>query len=493
MQHISQYILKKLTGEKHLNAAYYGVYEASIHEEAHYTVFMAKDATGSDHLYTYGEEQPLLGSPLTRNGVSYMDCPLSHENAAVLRKLYPFCAPIPVLSSRKCTFGVGDRIARATPGHIRVFEKYDVTPVFAQQSLRELNLTGRNYRTLLDDVTFFVFREGYTDGYGADGDHLKHEDDIKDALDCGYTMITLDLNEQICPADREHLLEVNDELRTYYCDAPFSLKDGQVIRFTEEELKEAVTVYGKALDFTADIYKRFFASEDCRAELEISIDEISVPTTPTQHFFVANELTRRGVNFATIAPRFIGEFQKGIDYVGDVETFTRDLKVHQAIADTFGYKLSIHSGSDKFSVFPSIGEVTKGHFHIKTSGTNWLEAMRLIAMERPALYRNIHRYALAVFEQATAYYHVTTDLRAIPDVDTLPDEDLPLLLEASDSRQMIHITYGLILNHPIFGKELQKVWDRKSELYAKLVEEHITQHMEYLKIPYIGAKKCPKI
>lgn len=487
MDRISSFIAKRQSGVQRLNAEYHGVYGASIHQEESFTLFAARDSAGRDHICTYGREAPLLGTPVRSGGAVYVDCPLSQENAATLRRLYPFCAPIPVLSSRRCTFGVGDRLARATPAHIRVFKKYDVTPVFAQQSLRELSLTGRTFRSLLDDVTFFVFREGYTHGYGADGDHLKHEEDIREALECGCTMITLDLSEHIRPLGAEIPREPDEALREFYCGGEHTLKDGQSLRFTPEDLRRAYAVYGEALDFTAEIYRRLLA--DSQAELEISIDETAVPTTPLEHFFVASELVRRGVRFATIAPRFTGEFQKGIDYVGDLQQFKEDMYVHQAIADTFGYKLSIHSGSDKFSVFPIIGEVTSGRFHLKTSGTNWLEAMRLVAIVKPSLYRNIHRYAAAVFHKAKAYYHVTADLQAVPDIDLLTDEELPLLFDADDSRQLIHITYGFILSHPIYGLELRKLWTARADLYSSLVEERITRHMECLGIPYIGGKR----
>ena len=169
-----------------------------------------------------------------------------------------------------------------------------------------------------------------------------------------------------------------------------------------------------------------------------------------------------------------------------MDIFKAELKVHQAIAETFGYKLSVHSGSDKFSVFPIIGEVTGGHFHIKTSGTNWLEAMRLVAMEDPKLYRNIHKYALTVFAQAKAYYHVSANPAAVPDVDTLRDDQLPMLFDMTDSRQLIHITYGFILNHPIFGPALKSLWTKEHQWYEALLKELLMKHMECLQIPFVS-------
>src|SRR5690606_7596507 len=125
---------------------------------------------------------------------------------------------------------------------------------------------------------------------------------------------------------------------------------------------------------------------------------------------------------------------------------------------------SVHSGSDKFSVFPIIGRLTKGRFHLKTAGTNWLEAMKLVAIKDPDLYREIHAYALEVFVQAKAYYHVSTGQEDIPDISGMPDDKLPLLFSQSAPRQLIHITYGLILNAKLpdgsvrFRDRLYKLW-----------------------------------
>lgn len=433
-------------------------YPKSLHED----VFMAKDANGADVLVV-GEEVRKL----------------DHASADYLRERFPFTAPVPVLR-RDRTFGVGDRLGIAAPGHIRVFEKYDVTPVFAQQSIRELTLTNRTYMDVLDCVTFAVFREDFTTGFGADGDHLKRAEDVEYALGLGYTMITLDCSEHI--KEDGGSAPLTDELRARYLGKTFDIGEGISLSFTEDELSKIVYIYGEAIDFAVSIWDAYFGANDS-ADFEISIDETATPTTPLQHFFVANELTRRGVKPATVAPRFCGEFQKGIDYIGDLEQFDKEMQVHAALARHFGYKLSIHSGSDKFSAFPSIGKHTKGVFHVKTAGTNWLEAMLVVAEKDPALYREVHAYALEAFPEATVYYHVTTNLNNIPALDTLTDAQLPSLFENNDSRQLIHITYGLILSHGDLKARLYSLWNREAEAYAKGLERHIGRHMELLGVP----------
>jgi hypothetical protein len=474
-----------------MNYAGFDVYEKSIHrsESAAVEVFMAKGGAsgGGDFLLVNKEGCGFTGERLAGGGIK---APLTHENANALRRLFPFTAPSRVLRKER-SFGLGDRLGIATPSHIKLFERYDVCPVFAQQSIRELNLTGRTYEDVLDAATFAVFREDFQKGWGADGDHLKTAADVEYALSLGFTMITLDCSDHI----KNNITEENappapEKYRAKYLGKQFDIGEGITLTCTEPELNAIAAIYGEAVDFAAGMYNRFLKDGKYDADFEISIDETATPTTPLQHYIVARELTDAGVSFATMAPRFCGEFQKGIDYIGDRAQFDKEIKIHAVIARHFGYKLSIHSGSDKFSVFPAIGRETRSVFHVKTAGTNWLEAMRVIAQADPALYREVHRYALSAFDEARKYYHVTTDLSKIPAVDTLADADLPALFENNDSRQLIHITYGLILGHknadgsPVFKNRLYQIWREREADYAQALERHIGKHLDLL-----GVKK----
>ena len=474
-------------------------FEKSINNVEPNIVFMAKDSKpgttpGSETVLIIASQGGRSGAQLGFNGEDLGDgifrAPLNHDNANVLRRLFPFTAPIRGLSSPR-SFGLGDRLGIATPGHIELFEKKDVFPIFAQQSIRELNLTGRTYEDVLDAASFAVFREGYKKGFGADGDHLKTAADVEYALSLGFTMITLDCSDHIKnDVTPDNAPELNKQYADKYLNKKFDIEDGITLVFDETELRQCATIYGDAITFAADMYKRFLASGKYEADFEISIDETVSVTTPLQHFFAARELLDAGVTFATIAPRFCGEFQKGIDYKGDIAQFEKEIKIHAAIARRLGYKLSIHSGSDKFSVFPYIGRETRGQFHVKTAGTNWLEAMRVVAMKDPSLYREVHQYALAAFSEAKKYYHVTTDLSKIPDVSSVKDEDLVKLFENNDARQLIHITYGLILGKKnsdaggsfTFRDRLYKLWNDHEEEYRKALVKHIGKHLELLGI-----------
>jgi hypothetical protein len=461
----------------------FDTYEKSINRSRGAVVFMAKD--GDETVIIVQGKNP--GFKGTKLPGGKFKAPLNHKNAEVLRKIFPFTAPSPVLRKDR-SFGVGDRLGIAVPGHIRVFEKYDAYPVFAQQSIMELNLTNRTYEDVLDAVSFAVFREGFKKEWGADGDHLKTVKDVKYALSLGFTMITLDCSDHIKDVAKENAPALPQKYADKYLGKTFDIGEKTSICFTEDELKQIAAIYGEAIGFAVEMYNKFLKKGKYKADFEISIDETSTPTTPAQHYFVARELIDAGVSFATIAPRFCGEFQKGIDYIGDLSQFEKEIKIHAVIARHFKYKLSIHSGSDKFSVFPSIGKETKGVFHVKTAGTNWLEAMRVVAVTDPALYREIHKYAIAAFDEARKYYHVTTDLQKIPDVDKLKDSELPDLFNLNDSRQLIHITYGLILNKKnddgtfAFKDRLYRLWRKNEEAYAQALLKHIGRHLELLKV-----------
>ena len=471
----------------------YQIYPKSVHKVKGKKVFLFEDE-GKDYLMTTAPDLGFKGEIMDAGHELWLKAELTHENAQVLRQLFPFTAPSRVLD-QKITMGVGDRLGIATPGHIRVFEKYkNVYPVFAQQSIRELNLTNRTFDDVLDCVTYAVFKYDFDRPWGADGDHLKTDEEVEYALSKGYTMLTLDCSEHIANGidqmtDEEVSAKctLDEDIKERYLDQTFDIGNGVCISFDESSLKRAVLIYGDAIEHASRIYHKYVDNGERKVcDFELSIDETATPTDPAHHFFVANELVRRGVKCSTIAPRFCGEFQKGIDYVGDLDQFCEEMKIHSQIARYFDYKISIHSGSDKFSIFTPSGELNQGRFHIKTAGTNWLEAMLLVAQKDPSLYRSVHKYALSVFEEARKYYHVTTDLNKIPDVDTLSDEELPDLFKNNDARQLIHITYGLILNAKnadgsfTYKDRLYALWKKYAQEYSELLYGHIGHHLELL-------------
>lgn len=439
------------------------------------------------------EQDSFRGKALKYGSFFAKKMSLTSENADILRNLLPWTAPQP-FGSDSITIGLGDRLGLASPGHIKAIENTSVRPVLAQQSMRELELTNRTYGDVLDAATWAVFQEGYKDGFGADGDHLKKIEDIKDALDLGFSMITLDCSEHI-DDDASHLekdealaryVEIPEKVRLefeeQYRDKKHSLNSGTVVQMNPNHYNKMVLTYYKAIQFIERVYGEVISKLDRDIDFEVSIDEVATPTDPQDHFFIANELAKRKISISAIAPRFCGSFEKGIDYIGDIEEFEKEFAIHTEIAQHFGYKLSVHSGSDKFSVFPIVGRLSQGVYHVKTAGTNWLEAVRVIADVNPALYRKMHEKALETLDAARKYYEVRLDLNKVPNIEDLDDEGLSDLLNQDDARQLLHITYGFILQDTELRQPFYNTLSEHEAKYDEFLEMHLKRHLEALGI-----------
>ncbi|MDI9425666.1 MAG: tagaturonate epimerase family protein [Spirochaetota bacterium] len=422
--------------------------------------------------------------------------PLEGTTRRVLNRHFPQTLPAAAGRS-KSGIGLGDRLGLATPGHIRAVRDRDIFPVLAQQSMRELNLTGRTYSDVLNSACFGSMREGYMLGFGADGDHLKSGEDISAALEEGFSMITLDCSEHLDPEMESMGMS---ELKRRYAKLPQSVRrdyemayagkeflvEGAEISFDKMELARCILLYSGVIDFAERVYHERIASSGRDIDFELSIDETTAPTSPEAHYLVAAELARRGVRLTSLAPRFYGEFQKGVEYRGDTERFGREFAVHAAVADKFGYRLSVHSGSDKFSVLPAVGELTNGRFHLKTAGTSWLEAVRLIAGKYPSLYRRVYARALESFNEARRFYRVSAEVSSLRRPDSLSDEELAAGIDDESTRQVLHISYGFILHGEpggrpdTLGREFLAAVEGEEELYSDMLGRHIGKHLELL-------------
>ena len=454
------------------------------------------DTENGARLAVSGDDMRLFsGTQISYKGKMCKLCPLTADNSKSLRQLFDFTNP-KSHRERSVTIGLGDRLGIASAGHIRAIRDFDIFPVLAQQSIRELTLTGRTFEDVLAAAVWAVFREGYDKGYGADGDHLKTHAEVAYALESGFSMITLDCSEHIRDTfafapqqivDEHYAAIPQDEasaLENEYLNRSFSIGCGMTIEFSVADFRRAVLVYLPAVYHAISIYDQHLAGAG--VDFEVSIDETSCATSPQSHFFVANELVRRGADIASIAPRFPGEFQKGIDYIGDIREFERDFRVHAGIAEKFGYKISVHSGSDKFSIFPIVGKLTGNKYHLKTAGTSWLEAIRIVAKTAPDLYREIHGFALEHLQEAKKYYYTTEDAANITGITGVCDADLPGFLDNEDARRVLHITYGLILQAntdsgaSLFRDRLYAVLREHEAEYIETLERHIGSHLAAL-------------
>lgn len=410
------------------------------------------------------------------------------DNALALRAALPWLKP-----SRfglHTSVGFGDRLGLATPGHVRALKTVGaaINPVFAQQSIREMGRCHRTPRNVLDDATWGAFQAGWPNPVGGDADHLEQPEDIDDTVAAGFVFYTLDPKAEVdaeaehaAPAAIRQKVEALDwaalecDLATFtksYVGRNLDLEQ-KAIELDEESVLRAMAKYGPGMVHAMAMYRRLMETGiDC--EVEFAVDETDYPTKPAEHIVVVSELQRLGMDFISFAPRFVGRFEKGVEYIGDIEELQRDFEIHAQIARALGpYKLSLHSGSDKFSTYPLIAEATNGLVHLKTAGTSWAEALRVIAHNDPDLMREVLALALDSFEANRKSYHLSCDPTKIPADPT--DDEVAQLMDRVDSRQVLHVGYGAILEE--FGPRLYQVWNDNEEEHYRIIADHFVKHL----------------
>lgn len=405
------------------------------------------------------------------------------------------------------SFGFGDRLGLATPGHLAAVRSHpDFAPIFAQQSIREMTRTQRTPEEVMACARRALDVAGYAGDWGADGDHLKTAEDVQRVARAGFCFFTIDpsahvnnaadgLGEAELRGEAGRLeaagLWAGFEWRSAYLGREFEPQGSTPLRFGEEALLRAIVKYGRAVAHAAEMGQAIReAAGPAGFEIEVSVDETDSPTSPLEHLFFALELRRRGVpNVVSLAPRFIGEFEKGIDYRGDLAAFEAQLRQHAAIARTWGpYKLSVHSGSDKFTAYPVVGRVCGEHLHVKTAGTSYLEALRVLARTRPALFAEIAAYCRGRFDTDRASYHISTtsaQVAALPPFASPADE--PAYLDEVPGRQLLHVTFGSVLTQGVdargrsFKDGILEALHQHADLHAELLARHFERHLSLLK------------
>ena len=426
--------------------------------------------------------------------------PLDAANLAALRAALPNLRPVPLGTGTSA--GFGDRLGLATPGHVDALRASGgagtVAAIFAQQSMRENARTGRSPQGVLDDATAGAFVAGWRHPVGADADHLKTEADVDLCLDAGYTMFTIDPGDHVHDDADELSGEALasafeqrppwDELQSSPTDlrqrlAGYRLDLGQhELRFGPGELERAAVKYGAAVAHVARLVRHLRARSDAAAsEVEVSVDETATPTSLSEHAYLALELRRLGVDWVSLAPRFVGAFEKGVDYVGDIAALARDLAGHARVAAALGgYKLSLHSGSDKFAVYPIAAALAGGRVHLKTAGTSYLEALRVAGRYRPELLHEIMRFGIERFSEDVTSYHISGRPERVPDPAALPGAAALAWLEQPDARQVLHVTFGSALRR--YGDRLRTLLRAHPDAYRAALRRHFERHV----VPLVG-------
>lgn len=503
--------LKQVTGLE--------AFRRSIASAHHALFFLAHDATagsqsGQKQLgILYADRDPLLdGFSGAERGVQaggksmrLLSCPTTYANAIALHRALPFTGP--QVLGLHTSAGCGDRLGLATPGHVRAIRKTQIAPIFAQQSIREMERSQRTPEDVMNDATWGVFQEGWRGGYGADADHLKDTPSIDACVAAGFTFYTFDPRDHVDDAAHsDDLAALRDKfaalpwdrlagadgvpmdaarMRRAYLGSSV-VQGAPEIQLREDRLLRAACKYASAMAYVAELYRHLVLKIGDRPfEVEVSVDETDTTTSPEEHLFVAGELKRLGVTFVSLAPRYVGRFEKGVDYIGDLTQFEAQVAQHAAIARACGpYKLSIHSGSDKFSIYPIVARLTRGLVHLKTAGTSYLEALRTIAVTDPQLFRDILDFAFEHYDEDKATYHVSADPALAPHGRDLGDRDLVTVLDNFHARQMLHVTFGSVLTSQdsqgrwLFRDRLFAALQSDPEAYYRAVEAHFDRHLQ---------------
>lgn len=414
------------------------------------------------------------------------------------------CVPLGLNPS----FGFGDRIGLATPGHVAAMKRVScgIEPIFPQQSIREMTRTQRTATQVMSDALAGAQLAGWEGRIGADADHLKTNADVDVTAAAGFTFFTIDPSDHVDQkADDYTEAEVREKFEHAKAHAPWYgdyvgktqvLPTGTTITFDEQACMRAAIKYGLAIEKSLALgayIDQVHQANGRDYEIELSVDETDQPTTLAEHYIIADQCLKGGMKLVSLAPRFIGEMEKGVDYKGDVQALEESLNNHAAISELLGpYKLSLHSGSDKLSMYAALARATKGRFHVKTAGTSYLEALRVVARHDEPLFREIVAFGRSRYDVDKATYHVSATNEAVDSGESISVKELEkLYLECwadvpagvgftEPGRQILHCTFGSTLTDPQLGPAIRSVLESHPETYEQVLADHFSRHLEAL-------------
>ncbi len=414
----------------------------------------------------------------------------------------------PVTLGLQPSFGFGDRIGLATQGHVAAMRRCGagVAPIFPQQSIREMTRTARTPQQVMDDAMLAAARVGWTDPIGADADHLKTTADVDVTAAVGFTFFTIDpsgsVDQRTDDYDEATLRAKFDAVRGQspwvhkYLRQSVTLATGTRFELSEEACMRAAVKYGLAIAQALELghyIAQVQQAADRDYEIELSVDETDQPTTLAEHYIIADQCLAGGMKLVSLAPRFIGDFEKGVDFRGDLSALAVSLRDHAAIAELLGpYKLSLHSGSDKLSMYGLLAQATRGRWHVKTAGTSYLEALRVVARHDPDTFREIIDFARGRYATDKATYHVSATLADAPETSGASDQ----LLESEylecwkdvpqgkgftkPGRQILHCTFGSVLTDPQLGPVVRDCLSAHPDTYTAVLDDHFGRHLDAL-------------
>jgi len=408
------------------------------------------------------------------------------------------------------SIGVGDRFAHEAEAQLAAFERLAECGVVAapvwNKSHREHSFVGSRPGDVLAAAKAAVQKRGWEHPWFVDADHIRL--DTVDGYLASADFFTIDVAEQIgSPADDAGRGELDEFLERHpELTGPVAVEGiARPLPLSADEARRIAGHYLAACREAGAIYRHIAAGRTTGFVTEVSMDETQQPQTPPELLVILAMLADEGVPLQTIAPKFSGRFNKGVDYVGDTARFARefadDIAVLAHAVAAYGLpeslKLSVHSGSDKFSLYPLIREATArsgAGFHLKTAGTTWLE--ELIGLAEAGgdgldLAREIYAEAVAGIDELTGPYASVIDIdrSQLPSAVELAGWSGPRLAAAirhvphnpefnPSIRQLLHVAFKLAANR---GSRYTDLLEANREIVARQVTDNLFQrHMRPL-------------
>jgi len=330
------------------------------------------------------------------------------------------------------------------------------------KSFREHTIIKSQPQDLRDEADAAVAVLGWNGDYYIDADHIGLK--TVDSFISGSNFYTLDVADFVGEAPEEADVAAFIEANKKYLGSLSIPGIDHHFELTEGTLRDVAGKFLVAIKGAKDIYEHIAAAKGADNFItEVSIDETDLPQTPIDLFLILSMIAAEGIPAQTIAPKFTGRFNKGVDYVGDLiqfeKEFDEDLHVIAFAIQEFGLpatlKLSVHSGSDKFSLYPIINRLIKKHdagLHVKTAGTTWLEEVIGLAeagADALTIAAEVYANAYARFDELTAPYATVIDI----DKDQLPT---PEEVASWDSEKYVN-TLRHVLDHPDYNQNFRQL------------------------------------
>lgn len=408
----------------------------------------------------------------------------------------------------KFSIGTGDRFSHQGKAQLSAIMKanetgLDISPVW-NKSNREHIYVGSKPTDTRKEADDAVKALGFKGQYFVDADHinLSTVEPFVEVSD----FFTLDVASFIGKESSK------EEIDAFIASCEKYIGELQIpgiaepITVTKELLEGIANKFLAATQQASEIYSYLKEKKgEGNFITEVSMDEVESPQTPIEMLFILKMLANKGVPAQTIAPKFTGRFNKGVDYVGDLEQFAKEFEEDVLVIDfavkEFGLpeelKLSVHSGSDKFSIYPIMAEVIKKHdkgLHLKTAGTTWLEEVIGLAVaggEALDAAKKIYANSINRKDELCAPYADVIDIDAsqlptVEEVNSWSGEKYANTLRHipghpdynANFRQLIHVAYAVAAE---MGQEYYDLLEKYADVIGSCVEENIYErHLKRL-------------